>query len=335
MIVAPPVAPTRPLVIRQRLQRSVFALAHRLDSMLVRILDERPVNRWPALARAHDALILRHRLRRALGYTPNLRNPRTYNEKLAWRMLHDRNPLLALTTDKLAVRDYVSAKLGADILVPVFGIYERAADIPWDDLPAQFVLKASHGCEMNIIVSDKDAEDRDKVLREADSWLTHSFYRTTREWGYRSIPRRLYIEELLIDEHGQLPYDFKFLVFRGRTAVVRVHINRFGDHRVNFYDPELRLLPVRQVYATDDSYQPPPEVASMAKVAERLAEDFDYARVDLYLVNGEVKFGEITHYDGNATQGFRPAEFDRHLGDLWRLPSHSQVPPMRGDQQEN
>jgi hypothetical protein len=278
------------------------------------------VARGPALTRLHDSVVIRDRMRRALGYEPDLRNPRTYNEKLAWRILHDRNPLLPLTTDKVAVRSYVAAKVGDDVLVPLLGVYQRADQIPWSDLPASFVLKASHGCNMNLIVRDKSAEDFAEVQRIASSWLASNYYDGSQEWAYRQIPRQILVEELLVDEHGRLPIDFKFLVFAGRTAAVRVHLDRYGDHRVNFYDSDINLLPVRQDFATDPSYVPPREMIAMAKVAEALAADFDYARIDLYLNRGSIKFGEITHYDGNAKQRFRPDAFDLELGRLWLLP---------------
>lgn len=299
------------------------------DGFSSRLRQLHPAARWllrsaadrgPALARLHNSVVIRDRMRRSLGYEPDLRNPRTYNEKLAWRILNDRNPLLPLTTDKVAVRDYVAAKVGHGLLVPLIGVYHRAEDIPWQDLPDGFVLKASHGCNMNLIVRDKSVEDFTAVRKLASAWLATNYYEGSREWAYRNIPPRLMIEELLVDERGRLPIDFKFLVFAGRTAAIRVHLNRYGDHRVNFYDLELNLLPVRQALATDPSYVPPPEIIEMAKVAEILAGDFDYARIDLYSVRGSTRFGEITHYDGNAKQRFRPDDFDLELGRLWQLP---------------
>lgn len=285
-----------------------------------RWLLRQTADRGPTLARLHNSVVIRDRMRRSLGYEPDLRNPRTYNEKLAWRILNDRNPLLPLTTDKVAVRDYVAAKAGSDLLVPLVGVYRQAEEIPWPELPDRFVLKASHGCNMNLIVLDKSAHDFGAVRKLASGWLARNYYDGSREWAYRQIPPRLIIEELLVDERGRLPIDFKFLVFAGRVAAVRVHLDRYGDHRVNFYDSELNLLPVRQEFATDPSYVPPPEITDMAKVAERLAADFDYARIDLYSMGGAIRFGEITHYDGNAKQRFRPADYDLELGQLWQLP---------------
>jgi hypothetical protein len=277
----------------------------------------------PVLGHAYDVRLLRYRLRHALGYEPDFRNPRTYNEKLAWRMLYDRNPLIATTTDKVAAREYVAGKVSRDILVPLLGVYDHAAEIPWDALPNQFALKASHGYAMNILVTDKSTVDRQTALNQADDWLTRRYYDFSREWGYRDIRPRLLVEELLVDDEGKIPADVKFLVFHGKTAMIRVHLDRFGAHHINLYDTDLRLMPVRQIQPADPSFVPRPEIRDMIPVAERLAEDFDYARIDLYLVGNTARFGEITHYDTSAQAPFVPPEYDRVLGDMWRLPYES------------
>ncbi|GGL91369.1 ATP-grasp fold amidoligase family protein [Nakamurella endophytica] len=297
-------------------RRAGTRVAAALDAVLCAAI--RPVaGAFPGLARAHDSVIIKHRMRQSLGYRPDLRNPSTYNEKLGWRILHGATPLIRRTTDKVAVRGYVAEKGHADLLIPLLGVYEDVREIVWDDLPDSFVLKASHGCEMNIIVRDKSAVDRDAVLAEAGSWLRQDYYESSREWAYRGIPRRLLVEKLLLGADGKVPADFKFLVFHGRTAAVRVHLDRFGDHTVTFFGRDLEPLPVRQRYPVNVDYVPPPEVAGMVDIAEGLAADFDYARVDLYLVDGRVWFGEITHHDGNAQVWFQPVDFDRRLGELW------------------
>jgi len=270
-----------------------------------------------------DALLVQRRTYRAIGYKPNLRNPRTFNEKIAWRMLYDRNPLIPLTMDKVSVRNYVAAKVGSDVLVPLIGVYERSADIPWEELPNQFALKASHGSAMNLLVRDKKKIDRAAVLREADVWLKTNYYEHNREWGYRDIHPRLIIEELLLDENGEIPVDFKFHVFGGQAAVLQVHTGRFKEHRMNTYNASFNLMPFRQSFPIDETYVLPPQVREIARTAERIAEDFDYARIDMYLIGGMQKFGEITHYDGAALNPFIPREYDLILGDMWHLPKFS------------
>jgi hypothetical protein len=259
-------------------------------------------------------------MQRHLGYKPDLRHPLTYNEKLGRRIIYDRNPLIPLTTDKVAVRDYV-AKKAPELLIPVYGVYDSAQQIDWAALPDSFVLKAAHGCGMNVIVRDKATVDRDEVLGRANQWLRQNYYEVYREWAYRDIPRRLIIEKLLLDDNGDIPPDFKFLVFHGKVALIRVHNGRFGEHRVNFFDRDIQPVAVRQIFDENPDYVPPPALRSMVPLAERLAEDFDYARIDLYLIGDTPWFGEITHNDGTASIPFTPGSFDRTLGELWTLPA--------------
>lgn len=290
-----------------------------VDGWTVRAM--RPLTeRMPAVVRAYDRAIVVHRMRQGLGYHPDLKSPRTYNEKLGWRILFDANPLLAETTDKVAVREYVASRVGAEVLIPVVGIFDRVDEIPWEALPDQFVLKASHGCEMTCVVRDKSAVSRREVLATAQGWLDQNYYEFSRERAYARIPRRLIIEELLLGDDGEVPADYKFLVFHGRTALIRLHTGRFGDHRVNFFDADLRPVPLRQVYPERPALRLTEEVRPLVGLAEKLAQDFDYARIDLYLARGQAWFGEITHHDGNASVHFVPPEFDAVLGALWRLP---------------
>lgn len=302
-----------------RLRPALRDSARRLDVSAVRVLASG--GRGTAgLAARWDEVVLRHRMRQALGYTPDLDAPRTYNEKLAWRILRDDNPLLAVTTDKLAVRDYVADRVGADVLIPLLDVRDRAEDLPWNALPDRFVVKATHGCEMTEVVEDKSAVDRAAVVARARSWLRRDYHELSHERVYRGLPRRVMVEQLLVDDDGGQPADFKLLVFQGRVALIRVHTDRFGDHRVNFFDSTFRPLRLRQVHAERPALELPSQAEALVTVAEKLAQDFDYARIDLYLAQGRVWFGEITHHDGNACVPWRPAEADAVLGDLWRLP---------------
>ena len=274
---------------------------------------------------ALDALLrerhLRYRMRAALGYEPNLSQPKTFNEKLGWRILNDRNPLLALTTDKINVRHYVADRVGEEVLVPLLGVWNRAEDIEWEKLPNRFVLKGSHGWNMNLLVHDRTALDIPAAVSQANGWLHDNHYETAGEWAYRDLTPRLLAEEMLLDADGGIPADLKFYVFDGRVRLLRVHTGRHGDHRAKSYDERLEPWLVRQVCEPDPNYILPPEAQDALRLAERIGGEFDFARVDLYCVGGRVFFGEITHYDGNACSRFSSTSLDRLIGDYWTLPS--------------
>lgn len=319
---APTVHRRRPL---STVRPAVRELARRLDAGTVRLLAAGG-SRTGAVAARWDALVLGHRMRQALGYRPRLDDPRTYNEKLAWRILHDDNPVLAQTTDKLTARAFVADRVGTDLLIPLLAVHDDVDELAWDELPPGFVVKATHGCEMTAVVRDKTRTDRAAVVAAARTWLRRDYHDFSHERVYRGLPRRVMVEELLTDDDGGQPADFKLLVFHGRVALVRVHSDRFGDHRVNFFDSALRPLRLAQVYPERPGLRLPPQAETLITVAEKLGQDFDYARIDLYLARGRVWFGEITHHDGNACAPWRPAAMDRALGDVWRLPVDGAVP---------
>jgi hypothetical protein len=293
------------------------------------------VDAVPPLARARDVRALRRRMRAALGYEPDLRNPLTYNERLAHKILYDRDPRLVRTSDKIAVRDFVAERIGAEHLIPLIGVYDRAARIPWDDLPDRFVLKANHGSGTNLIVRDKAAVDRVEALCQADGWLVENHYWWTGEWAYSRIKPRLLAEALLEgDAEGKPPVDYKFYVFHGRPRILDVHMDRFRpSYRYLQRDVEtLGPLPFNwgQLVASDNdisAYLPAAEVRVMAELAACLGAGFDHVRVDLYLSGGRIWFGELTHYTGNACEPFFPDQYDRVLGDLWVDPGRSLVAP--------
>jgi hypothetical protein len=274
----------------------------------------------PPLERAMIAHQLRRRMRAELGYDPDLRHPRTFNERVAHRMLHDHDPRIPVTTDKLSARDYVAARLGPELLVPLYGAWDRAADVPWDALPDRFALKASHGWQMNLLVRDKAAVDRARALREADAWLHRSHYEQTGEWGYRDLRPRLLAEALLEGDRGGPPEDFKFYVFGGQPRLLEVHLGRgTADYGFLFFDPhDLRPLPeVGGTWHGAAPYTPPQAARALAPLAARLGADFAFARVDLYLVGGRPWFGELTHYPASGCIRVASVEQDLWLGKLW------------------
>lgn len=288
-------------------------------SRLGRSVVDRLVDATPPLHRLRLTRRLRRRMHASLGYAPDLEHPLTFNEKIGWRILNDRNPLIPLTTDKIAARDWVAARIGTDILVPLLGIWDCAEDVPWQSLPNRFVLKASHGWNMNLLVHDKRLVERAAALQTAAGWLRRNHYDDTGEWGYRDIPPRLLAEEMLEGEAGGPPQDFKFHVFGGRVGLIGVHHGRFGEHRTTFLDRSLRRLPVTQGRPAHPDWTPPAAIGELLRIAERLGLDFDYVRVDLYLVGGQPRFGELTHYDSSGCSPYAPREFDRLLGDMWQM----------------
>ncbi|SDB38174.1 ATP-grasp fold amidoligase family protein [Belnapia rosea] len=288
---------------------------------LLRQVFHHAADRLEWLDRLRASRRLRRMMREALGYDPDLRRPRSFNERIAWKILNDRNPLIPLTLDKVAVRPWAAERIGWRYITPLVGVWDSAAAIPWEALPQRFVLKANHGSGYNILVPDKVAACRSTIMAQAEAWLSENYGERTGEWGYRPIRPRLLVEEFLAGPAGGVPEDYKVYVFGGRPRLLQVHLGRFTERRRElFYDP-VTLEPLafgRHRHADCPDYPgPPPATAALNDLAARLGAGFDAVRVDLYLIEGKPRFGEMTHYSGGSAVPFGTPEEDRMMGELW------------------
>ena len=275
-----------------------------------------------------DRRVIERQFLRTFGYPLDWANPRTLNEKLNWMKLHYREPLQRIAADKHAGRDFVRARIGEQYLIPQLKTYARAADIRFADLPAAFVLKVNHGSGQNRIVKDKSKEDEREVVREFYKWMRTSHYAASREWPYKDMHPMIVAEQLLLDEAGRVPSDFKLHCFGGKVATIQVDLDRETAHRRNFYDLDWQLQPFiwtelegdKPSWPNGRAVERPAALTEMVRVAEALSAGFPYARIDLFYCGGKVYFGEVTFYHGGAFERFAPPEFDRFFGDKLVLP---------------
>jgi hypothetical protein len=271
---------------------------------------------YPVPDRLQQAL----RFRRWHGRFPNLGNPKTFSEKVVWKKLYDRRPLLTVASDKHRVRDYVAERVGPHILTDLFYLTTDPATIPFDRLPERYVVKANHGSGWTRIVLNGKNVDRTMLVRECKGWLRRNLYNLDREWAYKDICPCILVEEFL-DAGGIAPIDFKFFVFGGKPLLIQVDIDRHFDHRRNLYDPNWRFLEVGYSYPhSQREIRPPTQLDTMLQIAAALGSEFDFVRIDLYEVAGRVKFGEMTNYPEGGMARFDPESFDTYLGNLWQLP---------------
>jgi hypothetical protein len=255
--------------------------------------------------------------RRAHGRRPGRR---TFTDKVNWRVVHDRRPLIGQLGDKLAMRAHAARVLPSLRVPQVVWTGTDVAELAAVDLPERWVLKPNHGTtRVHIGTGRPGVTD---LRRITSGWLDEPLFRSRGEWVYSQARRLLIVEEFL--GSGEPPVDFKFLVFGGRVELVQVDTGRFGEHRRRLYTPDWTPVDVAEAVAPGPVAPPPDSLAEMIKVAEALGAAFDFIRVDLYDVDGEVWFGELTPYPGGGLDRFDPALDDR-LGALWQLPPRSAV----------
>jgi hypothetical protein len=256
------------------------------------------------------------------GFWPNFRNPERFSEKLWSRMLHDRDPLLTQVTDKLAVRDYVSQRIGEDFLVPLLWVGEDPDAIPFDDLPSQFIIKTNHGAGYYVIAMENSDLDLRITRQLLKSWLSENYCEDKYlgiEWGYKNIPPKLLIENLLVVD-GELPIDYKFFCYQGHVEFVFLHYDRLQGQKTKVFDRLFDDLAWDIEGGRDDrKISRPRNFETMINVAESLSSDFKFLRVDLYSVNDRIYFSELTPYPGGIGVKLLPDHYDYVYGNLWPL----------------
>jgi TupA-like ATPgrasp len=244
----------------------------------------------------------------------HLNHPRTYSEMLMWLKVHGRLDRYHNMADKYAVREYVTEKLGPEYVIPLLGVWDSADEIDFDKLPDKFVLKANHGCDYNVICTDKSKLDIEDTRRKLNRWIREDFYKEERELQYKGIKPKIIAEKYLEDESGQLR-DYKFYCVEGVVKMIQYDVDRFTDHKSELMDPEWNRLKTVQVgtFSALGPQSPKPKaLPKLLAAARALSKDFWFVRVDLYLVGDQVYFGELTFTPGDGLVTFVPAE----TGDL-------------------
>ena len=255
------------------------------------------------------------------GRVPNLQVPECFSEKLQWYKLNARNPLMQVCADKYAVREYLQQRGYGSLLNDLLGVYENVKNIPFDELPEQFVIKGAHGSGFNIIVKDKSQLNWKQTKMMLNSWLHQHIAWSGREWVYEKMPRRIIVEKYLEDETGELR-DYKFFCFNGKPQFMQLEVGRYtGQNTRNFYDMDWNLMPFGKELPHNPNIQidKPEKYEEMKKIAEKLCQPFQFVRVDLYQVCGKIYFGELTFFPAGGAPDFVPAEYDKIVGDMWRL----------------
>jgi len=276
------------------------------------------------LSTAAPTLATKIRVKKELGYTPDLKNPKTLNEKMQWLKLNTyyNNPTVTKCADKYAVREFVCEKLGnEDTLVKLYGVWKNPDEIDWDALPGEFVLKSNHSSGNNIICRDKKKLDKADAVAKMKRWLKKDGSLAMAEYSYRDIPRKIIAEEFIRTEDNLPPKDYKFFCEYGEPKLIFVASERYNDNtKFDYFTPEWEWIPVQNCHLNAAAPPAKPEkYEEMLEVARKLAKEFPLVRVDLYYESSKIIFGELTFLHFGGVHGFTPVEYDRIFGDLFKI----------------
>lgn len=260
----------------------------------------------------------------------HLNPPRSFNEKQQWLKINNHSPEYHKMVDKLLVRDYILEKVGKDIQIPLLGVWDNAEDINFDELPEQFVLKCTHDSGSFIICTDKSSFDRKAAVNKLNKALKRNFYISKREWPYKDLKGRIIAEQYMEDEmedgtpSGKPLSDYKLFCFNGVPRLVLTirggHLDE-GQVLRRFYDDKWNLLPVglRGKAPVTEPEEKPQQLEEMLELAAKLSEGIPFLRVDFYIINGKVYFGELTFFHMSGCEQFTPESYDMTFGDMLKL----------------
>lgn len=260
---------------------------------------------------------------RRMPYRLNLKNPKTYNEKLQWIKLYDRNPLYTIMVDKYRVKKYISDRIGDEYVIPILGVWNDVDDIEWNKLPSQFVIKANHDCGGMVICKDKSKFDIEEARIRLKKALHNNYYYESREWPYKNVKPLVFAEKYMEDEYGELR-DYKFFCFDGNVKALMVGSQRFkgGEVKQDYFDSDYNHLPFTKGHPNAEIIpQKPKGFEEMKRLAANLSKGIPEVRVDFYDVNGHVYFGEYTFFHDGGMVQFYPIDWDYKFGEWIKLPS--------------
>ena len=276
------------------------------------------IDRW-----VPDKVFLKIQYRCICGRPLNLKTPQTYNEKLQWLKLYDRKAEYTQMVDKYAVKKYVSDRIGEDFIIPTIGVWDKPEEIDWNILPKQFVLKCTHDSGGLVICSDKSKLDKRDAMEGLRCSLRRDYYRASREWPYKNVPHRIIAEKYLESTPGSHDlHDYKFFCFGGEVKLIELDYGRFGHHGRNLYTPEWqRIDAILGVPSLPNmEFARPDGLEKAMDAAKILSSGLPHVRVDFFIIDGHVYFGELTFYHASGFNKITPESFEKQMGDWIKLP---------------
>lgn len=254
----------------------------------------------------------------------DLENPKTFNQKMQWLKLYYRRPEFTQYVDKYAVREYIANMLGEEYLVPLLGVWDNPNDIDFDKLPNRFVLKCNHNSGLGMcICKNKDALNTEQVINGLQKGLEQDYYLTGREWPYKNVKRKVIAEKYLVDESGVELKDYKLYCFDGKVKLIMINSDRNKDcsTKADYFDADFNHVNMTWGYEQSSVVPSKPlYFEEMKMLAEKLSKGMPHVRIDFYIADNRVYFGEMTFFDGSGFDAFGDIKYANMLGEWIKLP---------------
>lgn len=249
----------------------------------------------------------------------HLEEPSTFAEKVLYLKLFYRNPMQHICVDKQYVYEYVR-NLGYErILIPIIGIYNSTAEIDFDRLPMRFFMKSTQGSGWNKLVDKSDSSFSKKyICKFFDELLRRDYYKVGREWAYKGVhPRIMIVEDIRNNKLDEIT-DYKFYCFGGELKYYMVSYGEYDyhvrNHKFDANNKSIDYLFKKDSVLNANDIKLPDNIEEMKTIAQKLSGDFPHVRVDLYNIDGQIYFGELTFYSSGGFIKVYNHEMDKEIG---------------------
>lgn len=288
-------------------------------SFIYKVMQTKPFHKMP------DDRYLKMAYYLLMGQRLNLNNPITFNEKLQWLKLYDRNPIYSEMVDKYSAKKYAEQIIGKEYIIPTLGVWDRFEDINFDELPEQFVLKCTHDSAGLYIVKNKKEFDYENAKKKLSKCLQSNYYYVCREWPYKDVKPRIIAEEYISDNQNSSLIDYKVHNFSGEPKFILVCTDRFSKEGIHedFYDLDWNLMDLHRPSHQNSINQvkKPCNFDLLLELSHKLSTNIPFLRTDFYEVNGKLLLGELTFFPAGGMDRFEPELWDNILGDWIKLPT--------------
>ena len=251
-----------------------------------------------------------------MGESLNLECPVTFNEKLQWLKLHDRNPLYTKMVDKYEFKNYIKERFGEGYTIPTLGVWDSFDDIDFSSLPDKFVLKCTHDSGGLVICKDKENFDVDKAREKINNALKSDYYLTSREWPYKNVKRRVIAEKYMEEDESGVLTDYKVFCFNGVPKIVYISKDKAENPTTDFFDENFNHLEMRMRDPNSKTVPKKPKFYDeMLDIARKLSANIPHVRVDFYYINNKIYVGELTFFHCGGLQRIEPKSWEKKMGE--------------------
>lgn len=269
-----------------------------------------------------DRLMIRLQYYIHQGRCLHLKKPQRFTEKIQHYKCYYRNPNMWKCVDKYEVRNYLIERGLEGYLNEIYGVFDSVYDINFDKLPNQFVVKTTDGGGSTevYICHENNGKIHTEIINRFKHFTGRVIKSPGREYAYYGIKKtRIIVEKYLEDELNlsKSIIDYKFFCFNGIALFCQVISNRETNETIDLFDREFNhqagLVGLNE--KAHNSVHPiakPLNYDKMIEVAETLSSDFPFVRVDLYNLQGQIIFGEMTFYPASSYGHFTREDFDFH-----------------------